>query len=56
MTEQTERLPADKNSDRIDQAMHSDRNVDVQENLVYKGGFTGNPREMWKIQRWLLKC
>lgn len=46
MTEQTERLPADKNTDRINQTMHSDRNVDVQENLVYKGGFAGDPREI----------
>ncbi len=26
--------------------MHSDQIVDVQENLVYKGGFTGDPREI----------
>lgn len=46
MTEPTERLPADQNSDRIDQAMHSDQMVDVQENLVYKGGYAGDPREI----------
>ena len=46
MTEPTELLPADQDSDRIEQAMHSDVNVDVQENLVYKGGYTGNPREI----------
>jgi hypothetical protein len=46
MPEQTERLPADQDSDRINQAMHSDQIVDVQENLVYKGGFTGDAREI----------
>ncbi len=46
MPEQTERLPADQDSDRIEQALHSDQIVDVQENLVYKGGFTGDPREI----------
>lgn len=46
MTEPTERLPADQDNDRIEQAMYSDRMVDVQENLVYKGGYTGDPREI----------
>ncbi|HEY9908854.1 MAG TPA: hypothetical protein V6D18_14750 [Thermosynechococcaceae cyanobacterium] len=44
MPEPTERLPA-TDAKKLDEAMQDDRTFDPQD-LVYKGGYSGNPREI----------